>query len=124
MNTYQIEYLRAWKEAFAQFLGWSEHKTLSWAKPLLDGMDPPGMVINEPPLYYVAREMAALQPYYDDLSQTRRFELGRAVQDVLAPDLAGREFPPGFDFDAARRKLDRLLRNAAQSGGGPLSFDE
>jgi hypothetical protein len=87
-----------------------EEKTADWAKPLLHVMEPPGMVINEPPLYYVARELASGQPYYDELSQRQRFELICTVQDVLAPDKGGRNFPPGFDFNAARSKLDKLLR--------------
>ena len=110
MNSYQTEYLQAWKTAFAQFLGWSEEKTIEWAAPLLNALDPPGMVINEPPLYYVARELVSSQPYYDELAQRQRFELIRAIQDVLAPDKAGRDFPPSFDFGGARTKLERLLR--------------
>jgi hypothetical protein len=117
MNSYQTEYLQTWKEAFAQLLGWSEEQTASWAKPLLEDLALPGMVLNEPPLFYVARELASGQPYYDELSQRGRWELIRAAQDVLAPDKAGRNFPPGFDFKAAKGKLGRLLGDGAQNWG-------
>ena len=71
------------------------------------------MVINEPPLYYVARELASSQPYYDELAQRARFELIRAAQDVLAPDKDGRNFPSHFDFDAAKAKLGQLFNENA-----------
>ena len=108
MNSYQIEYLEVWKVAFHQFLGWTENQIVAWAKPLLDAMDPLGMVINEPPLFYVARELAASQSYYDDLSQRARFDLIRDVQHILSPNHE-RSFPQGFDFAAAKANLQRLL---------------
>src|SRR5712692_8287049 len=111
MNAYQSEYLEIWKVAFAQFLGWSEAQILDWAKPRLEGMDPPGIIINEPPLFYVAREVAYSQPYYDELSQRERWDLIRTIQDVLAPGHV-RNFASDFDFDAARSQLAKLLRDA------------
>ena len=115
MNSHQMEYLKTWNEAFAQFLGWNEEQTVSWAKPLLEDLALPGAVLNEPPLYYVARELASSQGYYYELSQRARFELIRTIQDVLAPDKAGRKFPSGFDFDSARRELDKVLRHGRSS---------
>ncbi len=111
MNSYQTEYLRIWKKAFAEFLGWSEEQTTSWAQPLLADMDPPGMVINEPPLYYVARELAWAQPFMDDLSQRGREELIHAIENILAPS-HDRSFASDFDFGAARRQIDKLVHGA------------
>jgi len=110
VNSYQIEYLGIWKTAFAKFLGWSEEETLLWAETLLVGMNPPGMVINEPPLYYVARELAWRQPCFDDLSQREGFELIRGLQNILAPNHE-RGFAPGFDFEQARNQIGELARN-------------
>jgi len=110
MNAYQKEYLETWKVAFAQFLCWSEAQILDWAEPRLERMDPPGMIINEPPLFYVAREVAYSQPYYDELSQRERWDLIRTIQDVLAPGHI-RNFPADFDFNKARRELEELLKS-------------
>ena len=110
MNMYQKEYLETWKAAFSRFLNWNEQQILEWAKPRLEKMDPPGITINEPPLFYVAREIACNQSFYDDLSQSGKWDFIRAIQDVLAPDKAGRAFPEDFDFDAAKNKLRQLLR--------------
>jgi hypothetical protein len=108
MNAYQTEYLNIWKQAFHEFLGWSVEQTVSWAQPLLEMMDPPGMVINEPPLYYVAREIAWEQSQFEGRSQRDREDFIRAIQSILAPDHA-RAFGESFDFTAARGRLDKLL---------------
>ena len=114
MNSYQAEYLGIWKVAFAQFLGWRDAHTSEWAKPLLDGLDSPGMVLNEPPLFYVARELASSQPYYEDLSQRERWDFIRDVQGVLSPSHA-RGFSDDFDFVAVKDSLQRLLRARAHT---------
>lgn len=106
MNSYQTEYLQTWKVAFAQFLGWSEERTVLWAKPLIADLEEPGMVLNEPPLYYVAREMASRQPFYDELTQRERHDLIRTVEFALSPD---RDFPEGFDFSSARMKIEKIF---------------
>src|SRR5712672_2894810 len=113
LNSYQTEYFETWKEAFAQFLGWSVEQTASWAQPLLEDLELPGMVLNEPPFYYVARELASNQSFYDELSRRDEQELILAIEAILGPDHA-RNFPPGFDFDAAKRKLETLLRAGFQ----------
>lgn len=116
MNSYQIEYLQAWKEGFKQFPGWTEEETAAWAEPLLDNLSVPGMALNEPPLYYLARHIAFHQPYFDELSQRERFDLVRAVQRILAPDNHGRKFEPSYDFDLAKSKLkDLLARTGSQA---------
>lgn len=70
--------------------------------------------IGEPPLFYVARELACGLPYYDDLSQRRRLKVIEGVSDLLAPDWGERSFPPDFDFAATRSKIDRLLNERAR----------
>jgi hypothetical protein len=115
MNSYQVEYLGVWMVAFAQFLGWTDAQIFEWAKPRLEGMEPPGMVINEPPLFYVARELACRQPYYDVLSQHERWDFVRAVQDILSPNHA-RGFSDNFDFVAAKYKLRALFRASSPEG--------
>jgi hypothetical protein len=109
MNSHQVEYLAIWKVAFAEFLGWNEAQTSEWAKPLLDDLDMPGAVLNESPLFYVARELASRQPYYDDLSQTARWDFIREVEGVLSPGHA-RDFSDEYDFVAAKQVIQRLLR--------------
>jgi hypothetical protein len=109
MNSYQAEYLAIWKVAFAEFLGWGEAQTSEWAKPLLDDLATRGMVLNEPPLFYVARELASRQPYYDELSQRERWDFIRAVEGVLSPSHA-RGFSDDYDFVAAEQAMQRVLR--------------
>jgi hypothetical protein len=111
VNTYQTEYLSVWKQAFAKLLSWSAEQTTSWAQPLLAMMDPPGMIINEPPLYYVAREIAWQQSFFEKLPQRRRSELIREIQNILDPNHS-RTFECNFDFKAAKIRIDMLLRGA------------
>ena len=113
MNQYQREYLEIWIDSFAHFLGWDDKQTRTWAGPLLNRMEPPGMVINEPPNFYVAREMALQQPYYNGLSQRDKWELIRAIQGILNPDERIRGFPHDFDFGTAKRKIKEILNNWA-----------
>lgn len=108
MNAYQTEYFAIWKNAFAQLLGWSEAETIAWAKPLLRDMDPPGMVINEPPLYYVARELAWGNDFFDELTQSGRHELIRSIEFTLSPS-GKRDISLDFDFHAAKAEIDRLI---------------
>src|SRR3954447_19426816 len=108
MNSHQTEYLAIWNTAFTEFLGWSDAQTSEWAKPLLDNLGLPGMALNEPPLFYVARELACSQPYYDELSQLERWDFIRELQDVLAP-LHARGFPDNYDFATARQAVRDLL---------------
>ena len=98
-----------WKVAFAEFLGWNDAQTSEWAKPLLDDLGLPGAVLNEPPLFYVARELASSQPYYDDLSQRDRWDFIREVEGVLSLGHA-RGFSDDYDFEAARQALQGMLR--------------
>jgi hypothetical protein len=110
MNSYQVEYLAIWKVAFAEFLGWNEAQTFEWATPFLKDLAMPGAVLNEPPLFYVARELASRQPYYDDLSQTARWDFIREVEGVLSPGHA-RGFSDEYDFMAAKQAMQGLLRD-------------
>jgi len=114
MNSYQAEYLAIWKVAFAEFLGWDEAETTEWAKPLLDDLRLPGMVLNEPPLFYVARELVSRQPYYDELSQRERWDSIRHVEGVLSPGHA-RGFSDDYDFGAAKQSVRHLLRAGRSS---------
>src|SRR5258708_34924838 len=111
MNSYQTEYLEVWKKAFPEFLGWREGQALNWSIPRLDAMAPPGMIINDPPLYYVAREIAYLQSSIDELSQSGRDDLIRDIEEILDPK-NDRGFAPDYDFDKTRRKIESLLRHA------------
>ena len=110
MNAYQIRYLRIWRRAFLEFFGWAKEETACWAQPLLERMDPPGMVINDPPLYYVARELASKEDYYDRLSQRKRSELIDEIEKILDGNVKGRVFPKDFDFLRAKKKIEKLLR--------------
>jgi len=109
MNSYQAEYLAIWNVAFAEFLDWNDAQTSEWAKPLLNDLGLPGIVLNEPPLYYVARELASRQPYYDDLSQRERCDFIRDVEGVLSPGHE-RGFSDDYDFVAAKQAMLHLLR--------------
>jgi hypothetical protein len=109
MNSYQAEYLAIWKVAFAEFLGWNDAQTCDWARALLDDLALPGMVLNEPPLFYVARELASSQPYYDDLSQRERWDFIRDVEGVLSPGHA-RGFSDDYDFEGAKQAVRGMLR--------------
>ena len=109
MNSYQAEYLAIWKVAFAEFLGWNDARTSEWAKPLLDNLGLPGMVLNEAPLFYVARELASSQPHYDALSQRERSDFIRDVEGVLSPGRA-RGFSDDYDFEAAKQAVRGMLR--------------
>jgi len=111
MNSYQTDYLSVWKTAFAQFLGWGEEQILSWAKLGLEDLAIPGIVLNKPPLYYVARELVWSQPYCEKFSQAERDELIGVVLDVLSMKHTLRVFPPGYDFDKTRNTLKTLLES-------------
>jgi hypothetical protein len=111
MNIYQIEYLTIWKVAFRGLLGWSEKQTVHWAQPLLEGLDAPGIALNEPPLYYVARELVNCRPYTERLPGAQRDMLVREVEGVLSANNRLRGFPPGFQFEDVSRDLNALLES-------------
>ncbi len=111
MNSYQTEYLQIWNEAFAQFLGWSKEETLSWAQPKLESLALPGMDLNEPPLYWVAKAIVFRQPYFEKLDGAAMDILIRKIERAMAD--GKRNFPPGIDFTGAKIKVNRLLVKGA-----------
>jgi hypothetical protein len=109
MNDHQSHYLKIWNIAFSAFLGWSEEETAKWAEPLIVRMDRPNLVINESPMFYVARELVWRQSYCDQLSQAKRDRLIEAVEMVMKEGGIGWDFRPGFNFPDAKRQIERLL---------------
>ena len=110
MNTYQSHYLRVRKKAFNEFSGWEEDETVRWANPLIKLMERAGgVVINETPMFYVARELASHQEYYDKLAQRGRQDLIVALERVLNGGGSGQDFPPAYDFSTAKAEIQKVL---------------
>jgi hypothetical protein len=110
MNDYQLHYRRVWSRAFSEFFGWTEEEITKWSEPFLEQMDGPNLVINEPPIYYVAREWASQQSHYDQLSQRDRLRLIERIENILKGGGVGWDFPEPYDFQRAKNEIVKLLK--------------
>ena len=106
-----MHYLSVWRRAFQELLGWQDDDTSLWSKSLLTLMEKSGgVVISEPPLYYVARELAVRQSFYDELTQREKLALIEAVEDVLYGGGDGGDFPQGYNFANAKNNIESVFR--------------
>jgi hypothetical protein len=118
MNSYQTEYMNVWIQGFQGLLGWSESQTMLWAAPLLQNMEPPGMIINETPIYYIARELVDRRQDVQSLLPRDREYLIRAAETILRDKGGGGEFRKAFNFAEANKRLENLFKRIHSGGIG------
>ena len=109
MNAEQERYLRTWRKALSELLGWTDTEIGRWSQPFIKRMEGPNLLISESPMYYVARECASQHPYYDELSQRQRLKLTVEIEQVLKGGGSGWDFPKGYNFAGAKREIEKLL---------------
>jgi len=111
VNQYQTEYLNIWKRGVPCLLGWTEQEFTQWATPKIEDLALPGVVLNEPPLYYVAEAIVWNAENIDEIPMVVRERLIRSIEHkILGPNFV-RDFPSGFDFEAAKQTIDSLIKN-------------
>ncbi len=111
MNQYQTEYLNVWKRGIPFLLGWSDEQLMQWAATKIQDLSLPGMVLNEPPLYYIAEAIVWNAEDIEEMPVVVRERLVRDIEhDILGPNFA-RDFRLGFDFESAKGAIDSLIKN-------------
>ena len=109
-------------------LGWNDERIAQWAawvfEPFRDGDTLVSlMMFHEPPEYYVTSEL--MRPFRGSLRDLRDLEKVRIeLQGALARAEGWQDYAAGADVDAARKRVERVLRAYDQSLESVRSWHE
>lgn len=107
----KIEYFRVWAEVFREFLGWSPSKVERWSRRFCGMDDWDSLFYHEPALYYAA---VVLVPNVIRNGKDPFKFVSRIVRAIDQGDPRC-EFTHGFNWGAAKQRVDELLSTVGSS---------
>ena len=106
-------YLRVWKSALGEFLGWTLERINQWATPFYGSMYEGSFLYHDAPLSFVANELVPKAIRSDSTQSPYHFRA--RIEDAITDGHMLCESDQDFDWTAARNRVELLLATVGSS---------